>query len=219
MIQGMLTLYGRKNSFNVQKVLWLVGELGVSHANIEKGGRFGGLDTPEFLAMNPHGKVPVLDDDGTIVWESHAILRYLAACYGAPAFWSNDPEVRSHVDRWVDWSATTLQPDFLNGVFWGFYRTPAAQRNVAAVEKAIARTGRHMELLDRHLADRRFIAGTSLSLADIAVGTNLFRYFNIDVARPHVPHVERYYTALQARAAYQHHVMIPFEDLYGRLTY
>jgi glutathione S-transferase len=215
----MLRIYGRRNSFNVQKVMWLVGELGLAHTHIDKGGDFGGLDTPEFLAMNPHGKIPVIDDDGTVVWESNSILRYLAACYGDRTLWSNDPEVRSHVDRWVDWSATALQPDFLNGIFWGWYRTPAPQRNNAAVEKAIARTARHIQLIDNHLADRRFMTGTAFSIADIAVGTNLYRYFNMDLARPHVPHVERYYSSLQSRAAYREHVMIPFDDLFGRMSF
>lgn len=215
----MLTVYGRKSSFNLQKVMWLVGELGIEHTHIELGGSFGGLDTPEFLAMNPHGRVPVIDDDGTVVWESHAILRYLAACYGNAQWWSNDPEVRSHVDRWVDWSATALQPDFLNGIFWGFYRTPEAQRNMPAVTAAIRRTARHMQLLDRHLADKLFMTGRTLSLADIAVGTNLYRYFNIEIERPDVPNVLRWYEALKGRPAYQQHVMIPFGELYGRLAY
>lgn len=215
----MLTIYGRKSSFNVQKVMWLVGELGLEHKHIELGGSFGGLDTPEFLGLNPHGRVPVIDDDETIVWESHAILRYLAACYGDRTMWSNDPEVRSHVDRWVDWSATTLQPDFLIGIFWGFYRTPEAQRNTAAIDKAIARTGQHMMLLDRHLADRQFMTGRNFSLADVAVGTNLYRYFNIEIARPSTPSVERWYKLLQERPAYREHVMIPFGELFGRLAY
>lgn len=215
----MLTIYGRKSSFNVQKVMWLVGELGIEHNHIELGGSFGGLDQPEFLTMNPHGRVPVIDDDGTIVWESHAILRYLAACYGDAQWWNNDPEMRSHVGRWVDWSATTLQPDFLSGVFWGFYRTPEAQRNMTAVNAAIARCARHMQLLDRHLANQPFMTGRTLSLADIAVGTNLYRYFNIDIARPDVANVGRWYAALQSRPAYRQHVMIPFGDLYGRLAY
>ena len=107
----MLTVWGRRSSFNLQKVMWLVGELGLEHRHIEAGGRFGDLDTPEFTAMNPHGRVPVIDDDGTIVWESHAILRYLAARHGR--FWSDDPGARSQVDRWMDWSQTALQPDFL----------------------------------------------------------------------------------------------------------
>jgi glutathione S-transferase len=120
----MLTVWGRRSSFNLQKVMWLVSELGIDHRHIQAGGQFGGLDTPEFRAMNPVGRVPVIDDNGTIVWESHAILRYLAARYGRAQFWSDDPAKRSQADRWMDWSQTALQPDFLVGAFWGFYRTP-----------------------------------------------------------------------------------------------
>src|SRR5215471_624243 len=87
----MLTVYGRKSSFNVQKVMWLAGELEIAHRHIERGGAFGGLDEPAFRAMNPHGRVPVIVDGETTVWESHAILRYLAARYGAGTFWSEDP--------------------------------------------------------------------------------------------------------------------------------
>lgn len=100
----MLTVWGRRSSFNLQKVMWLIGELGVEHRHIEVGGRFGGLDTPEFRAMNPHGRVPVIDDAGTVVWESHTILRYLAARYGGETFWSGDPAARSRFERWMDWS-------------------------------------------------------------------------------------------------------------------
>jgi glutathione S-transferase len=215
----MLTIYGRKSSFNVQKVMWLVGELGIAHRHIEMGGSFGGLDTAEFRAMNPHGRVPVVDDDGTVVWESHAILRYLAARYGTGVFWSDTPAERSQAEQWMDWVQCTLQPDFLSGVFWGFYRTPAEQRNMQAVDEKVRRCGEHFRLLDGVLADRRFLLGDRLSLADIPAGTSLYRYFNIDIARPHVPHVERWYRTLQERAAYQAHVMVPFGDLYGRLAY
>ena len=132
----MLTVWGRRSSFNLQKVMWLVGELGIEHLHIEAGGRFVGLDTPEFRAINPHGRVPVIDDDGTIVWESHAILRYLAARYGRGSFWSDDAATRSLSDRWMDWAQTSLQPDFLLGVFWGFYRTPEPQRDLACHQGA-----------------------------------------------------------------------------------
>jgi len=98
----MLTVYGRKSSFNVQKVMWLAGELGIVHTHVELGGSHGGLGTAEFRAMNPHGRVPVVDDNGTIIWESHAILRYLAACYGRGRFWSDDAAQRSLCDRWMD---------------------------------------------------------------------------------------------------------------------
>jgi glutathione S-transferase len=215
----MLTIYGRKSSFNVQKVMWLVGELGLAHRHVERGGAFGGLDAPEFRAMNPHGRVPVIADGATVVWESHAILRYLAARYGAGSFWSDDPAARSQIDRWMDWAQTTLQPDFLTGVFWGFYRTPQAQRNMPAVEDKIRRCGAHFQLLDAILADRSFLLGERLSLADIPIGTHLYRYFGVDIARPPVPNVERWYRALQARPAYRAHVMVPFGDLYGKLEY
>jgi len=215
----MLTIFGRKSSFNVQKVMWLVGELGVEHRHIELGGSFGGVDTPEFRSMNPHGRVPVIDDNGTVVWESHAILRYVAARYGSGTLWNDDPAQRSLADRWMDWSQCTLQPDFLSGIFWGYYRTPAAQRNMSAVDDKIRRCAQHFQLLDAILADRRFLLGGELSLADIPAGTNLFRYFNIDIPRPNVPNVERWYRSLQERPAYRAHVMIPFGDLYGRLAY
>ena len=124
----MLKVWGRRSSFNVQKVMWLIGELELAHEHIDAGGAFGGLDTPDFLAMNPHGRIPVIRDDTATIWESHAILRYLAARHGAGRFWSDDPVVRAVVDGWMDWSHTALQPDFLVGVFWGFYRMPEEKR-------------------------------------------------------------------------------------------
>jgi|GEM_PF-2967830 len=135
----MPTIWGRRNSFNVQKVLWLADELGLAYEHVPAGGGFGGLDDADFRARNPHGRVPVIDDDGTVVWESHAILRYLAARHGGERWWPADPAARSLQDRWMDWSQASLQPDFLNGVFWGFYRTPPAQRDLPRVEAAIAR--------------------------------------------------------------------------------
>jgi glutathione S-transferase len=116
----MLKVWGRRSSFNVQKVMWLIGELGLAHEHVDAGGRFGGLDTPEFLTMNPHGRVPVIREGDAIVWESHAILRYLAARHGGENFWSGDPATRARIEGWMDWSQTSLQPDFLVGVFWDF---------------------------------------------------------------------------------------------------
>jgi glutathione S-transferase len=213
----MLTISGRRSSFNVQKVMWLVGELGLQHRHIEVGGEFGGLDAPEFMAMNPHGRVPVIDDNGTVVWESHAILRYLAARHGRGSFWSDDAATRSLSDRWMDWAQTSLQPDFLNGVFWGFYRTPDPQKNWPAIETRIKKCARHFELLDRMLVDRVYMLGDRLTLADIPIGTSLYRYFNLDIERPSVPNVERWYRRLQDRSPYRSHVMIPFDNLRGRL--
>jgi glutathione S-transferase len=181
--------------------MWLVGELGIEHRHIEAGGRFGGLDAPEFRAMNPHGRVPVIDDNGAIVWESHAVLRYLAACYGRGSFWSHDAATRSLSDRWMDWAQTSLQPD------------------LHAIKERINKSAKHFQLLDRWLADRAFMLGDQLTLADIPIGTHLYRYFNLDIERPSVPNVEAWYQRLQDRSAYRMHVMIPFDELRGRLEH
>jgi glutathione S-transferase len=215
----MLTVWGRRSSFNLQKVMWLVGELDLPHRHIPAGGDFGIKDTPEFLAMNPHGRVPVIDHDGIIVWESQTILRYLSAKCGEGRFWSDDPRERSLYERWMDWSQASLQPDFLNGVFWGFYRTPEAKRNLPAIASKIRACAQHFQLLDRILADRPFLCGDDLTLADIPAGTSLYRYFEIDIERPSVPNVEAWYRRLQERSAYREHVMVPFGELYGRLEY
>jgi glutathione S-transferase len=169
--------------------------------------------------MNPHGKVPVTDDGGVIVWESHAILRFLAARYGRGTFWHDDPAERSFSDRWMDWSHTTLQPDFLGGVFWGFYRTPEAQRDWPAIRSKVELCSQHFLMLDRQLADRNYMLGDALTLADIPIGTHLYRYFNIDIERPSMPNVEAWYRRLEARPAYRQHVAVPFQELYGRLDY
>lgn len=215
----MLTVWGRRSAFNVQKVLWLIDELGLDHKHIDAGGAAGGLDTPEFLARNPHGRIPVIDDDGTVVWESHTILRYLAARYAPDTLWSEDPALRSDSDRWIDWSQTTLQPTFLHGVFWGYFRTPAPKRNWPAIQKALDQCSASFRLLDHWLADRDYITGDAFSLADIPIGTCLFRYFELDIERPDVSNVEAWYARLQNRPAYRAHVMLSFEDLRGRLTY
>ena len=215
----MLTVYGRKSAFNLQKVMWLIGELGLAHEHVELGGAFGGLDDPDFRALNPHGRVPVVVDDGFPIWESHSILRYLAARYGGSVLWSDDPAERSLAERWMDWSQTTLQPDFLNGVFWGFYRTPEGQRDMAAVTDKMERTAQHLTHLDSVLADRRYLLGETLSLADIPAGTCLYRYYNLPIERPELPNVERWYASLTERPAYREHVMVPFDEIYGRLDF
>ena len=165
------------------------------------------------------GRVPVIVDGETTVWESHAILRYLAARYGAGRFWSDDPAARSQWERWMDWAQASLQPDFLTGVFWGFYRTPAAQRDMRAVEDKIRHCTRHFQLLNTILAEGAFLLGDRLPLADIPAGTHLYRYFGLDIARPRVPNAERWYRTLAERPAYRAHVMVPFGDLFGRLEY
>jgi len=214
----MLKVWGRRNSFNVQKVMWLVGELGLKHEHINAGGSFGGLDTAEFRRMNPHGRIPVIDDDGIIVWESHSIVRYLSAKHGRGSFWLDDPAGRSLADRWMDWSLATLQRDFMD-LFWSYYRTPEPQRDKVKIRGLVTLCGEHFRLLDRQLANTRYLAGDSMTMADIPAGTSLYRYFKLEIQRPEVPNVLAWYKRLQDRAPYQRHVMIPFDDLRGRLEY
>lgn len=213
-----IILWGRRSAFNVQKILWALGELDLAFEHRDAGGSAGGLDTPEFLAMNPHGRIPLLGDGTTRIWESHAILRYLGARYGEGAFWPEPPAERSVADRWMDWSQTSWQPAFMR-VFWGWYRTPETQRDDTRTAAATAECERHLELLNRELAARPFLAGMDFSLADIPAGTALYRWFEmgLEVARP--PNMMAWYQRLCERPAYQEHVMVPFDELRGRLDF
>jgi len=215
---AMLKVWGRRSAFNVQKTMWLIGELGLPHQHIDVGGMFGGLDDPAFLAMNPHGRIPVIDHDGLVIWESHAIIRYLAARCGAGTLWPPDAADRSFADRWMDWSATTLQRDFMD-LFWGYYRTPDDRRNWPRLRQLIDSCARHYGLLDRHLAQQPYLAGDRFNMADVPAGTTLYRYFGLDLDRPPLPNVEAWYRRLTARPAYREHVMVPFAELRGRLEY
>lgn len=214
----MLKLWGRANSFNVQKVLWLLGELGAPFEHIPAGGPFGRLDQPGFAALNPHRRVPVLEDDGVAVWESHAILRHLAERFGGARWWP-DVAARAGILPWMDWHAASFQVPFGAGLMWGFYRTPPAQRDLAAIARAEAECAQRLQFLDGWLADRAFLAGEALTLGDIPLGACLFRYFEMGIETPDVPNVRAWYARLQGRPAYQAHVMQPFEELKGRLDF
>ena len=214
----MLKVWGRRNSINVQKVMWAIGELGLEHEHIPAGGTFGGLDTEEFGALNPNRRVPVIDDGGVIVWESHAIVRYLAAKYGAGTLWPADAGSRARADMWMDWTLADLQPAFI-GVFWNLYRTPENKRNWDLIRKGVASSATLFRLLDRHLEGKAFLAGDTLTMGDIPAGAQLYRYFELEIDRPSLPNVEAWYTRLQQRAAYRAHIMVAFDDLKGRQAF
>lgn len=213
-----LTLWGRLSSCNVQKAVWLLEELALPYAHIPAGGEFGGLDDPAYLAMNPHGRVPTLKDGGVVVWESEAILRYLAARYGAPAFWSEDPAERAAVDQWLAWTAAALYRDWID-LFWRLVRTPPQEQDPVFIEALRSRTAERYTFLDGQLSGRPYLAGDSLSLADIAAGMTLYRWFEMPIERPALAHVEAWYERLRARPAYRKAVCLPFDDLRGKLTY
>jgi glutathione S-transferase len=214
----MLKVWGRRSSANVQKVMWLIGELQLPHEHVPAGGPYGVVNEPRFRALNPNGLVPVIEDDGLTMWESNAILRYLAAKYGQGKFWSDDPRERAPIDQWTDWAATTFQPDLI-GLFVNYWRTPEIQRNPNVIRNFQQRSEKNLRLLDAELAKRKFVAGDKLSVADIACGVHLYRYYTMGTEYPRLPNIEAWYSRLQERPAYREHVMISYEELRGRLTF
>jgi glutathione S-transferase len=212
----LLKLCGRRSSINVQKVLWTLAELGLPFEQIDVGGPFGGLDTAEFRARNPHGRIPVIDDDGPIIWESNAIVRYLAASYSAGALWPQSPAERAVADQWMDWCAIGLPfMDF----FWSWYRTPESQRDAARNAALLAATHQAFAALNARLGGRPFLAGDHLTMGDIPAGTMLYRYFTLEITRPHLPRLETWYRTLCERPAYRDGVMLPYDELRGRLAF
>ena len=158
--------------------------------------------------MNPNRKVPTVRDGDTVLWESNAIVRYLAAQYGKGGLWDEDPGRRSLADRWMDWMVTSLLAD-LGIVFWQTVRTPAEKRDMAAVAAAATRLGPVWQILDDHLGSRRFVAGDALTMGDIPVGCAFYRYASLDIDRPSLPNLQLWYQNLKSRDAYRRHVMIP----------
>ena len=209
----MLKVWGRKTSINVQKVMWTVAELELPHERIDVGGPFGGLDTPEFGKLNPNRLVPVLEDDGFVLWESNVIVRYLVATHGRGRLGASDERQRALADQWMEWANTTLYTDIIPTIFLGLIRTPAQERDVAALEKAAKRAGERLAILDAQLDGRSYILGDQLTAADIGCGSLMYRYFTLDIPRPRLPNVEAWYQRLTERKAYQDHVMIDYQAM------
>lgn len=204
----MLKIWGRPNSVNVQKVMWCVTELGLDHERIDAGMRFGVNDQDWYLAMNPNGLIPTIDDDGVVLWESNAIVRYLAAKYGAGTLCPDSAAERATADQWMDWQATTLGVP-MGPVFMGLIRTPPEQRDQNAIDAAAVDCGRLFGLLDRHLDGRDYMLGDALTMADIPVGAMTYRWYGLDVPHADLPKLRAWYDRLVARPAFQNHVMIP----------
>jgi glutathione S-transferase len=212
-----MKLYARRTSSNSQKVLWFLAELGVDYEFVAAGGDAGGLRTPEYLAMNPNGAVPTLLHGDFAVWESHAILRYLAAGCAPERFWSSDPRARSWIERWMDWSQSQFDSAFME-LFWGYWRMPEADRDPAANERQVKRCRRYLKVMDEALTGKTYLVDDQLSLADIAPGALMYRYVNLDITEELPVNVARWYAALSERVPFQTHIMLPFDELKGRLA-
>ncbi len=209
----MLKIWGRRTSVNVQKVMFAVGELGLEHQRFDYGGQFGGLDTPEYGMLNPNRLVPTIDDGGFVLWESNAIVRHLAQRYGRGSLSPADELTFAKADSWMDWSLTSIYGDIIATCFLQLIRTPIRDRDVKGVEAAAKRAGDRLRILDAQLKGRHYIMGENPTTADVAIGTLMYRYFNLPITRPELPNVEAWYGRLTKRPAYQAHVMVDFQSM------
>ena len=196
----MLRILGRLSSVNVQKVVWCAEEIGVPYERTDVGGKFGGNDTPEYLAKNPNGLVPTIEEDGFVLYESNAIVRYLAARHAAGRLWPEDLRRRADIDRWMEWQSTAYTPAMW-GAFWQLVRTPEEKRDAALVESSRQKSEKLSGILDAHLASRRFITGDEFTPADIVVGCAAHRWLNLPLGRESRPNLERWYAQMKARPA------------------
>jgi len=208
----MITVHGRATSSNVQLVMWTVGELGLEHRRLDVGGSFGGTDTPEYRAMNPNGLVPVLQDGDVTLFESVAIMRYLAARYGKEDFWPKDPVKRASLDQWAEWGKVTFSPAVLN-IFIQLVRMREADRKPAAIAGAAMEVGRLAKILDDRLGEGPYLDGAAFTFADIAVGALLYRYMTLPFEKAEAPRLDAYYKRLTQRPAFARHVMVSYESL------
>ncbi len=194
--------------------MWCVGELGLEYQRHDLGHRFGGLDSDAFQALNPNQTIPVLQDgDDPPLWETGAILRYLAAQYGEDAFWPSEPTRRAQIDKWAEWAKLNVAMAFTVPVFWQVVRTAAEHQDEFKIRHAISNLETKLEIANTQLADTYYLADNAFTLADIQLGHILYRYYDIQIDRASLPHLRRYYDALTQRPAFQRHVMIDYDEL------
>ncbi len=206
----MLKVWGRVNSINVQKVLWALAELRVPYERVDAGMAFGVVNEAFYKRMNPNSRVPTIEDDGFVLWESNAIVRYLAAKYGAGTLEPGDARARARANSWMDWQLTVAHPP-LTPVFWGLVRTPPEKRDHAAIEAGKVKTIAAMKILDAQVAKTAFVAGDTLSMGDIPVALMAYRFRRLVPERPPLDHLERWFAAIEQRPAFKEHVLaIPF---------
>jgi len=202
----MLKIWGRKNSNNVRKALWCAEEAGVPYEAIDAGGAFGLVNEPAYRAMNPNGLVPLIEDDGLVLWESNAIVRYLAAQYADGQLYATDPKQRAQADKWMDWTTSTFAAPFRD-LFWGIVRTPPEQRDQEVIAAALTRCGELLATVDQALARQSYLSGDSFGMGDIPLGCFIYAWFAMPIERPQLPHLQAWYQRLQERPAYRAVVM------------
>ena len=205
-----MKIWGRHTSINVQKVLWTSTEVGIVPERIDVGGEFGGLDSPEYRRLNPNGRIPVIEDEGFVLWESNTIVRYLAATRSGGGLCPVSHRERADAERWMDWQLCHVLPGMVT-LFFGLVRTEPGKRDMQAIAEARQRTEESWRLLDRHLAGRRYVTGDAFTMGDIPLGAFAYRWLALPIERPALANLEAWYGRLCERAAYRTHVMLPLK--------
>jgi len=196
--------------------MWCIEELGLSYERIDAGFKYGVTDTEDYLAMNPNGTVPTIKDgEQQPLWESSAILRYLAGQYGNDSFWPNDPASRSKIDQWAEWAKINIALNFTSPIFWQVVRTPKNQQNPEAIHHAVVKFESAMAIANQQLEKQPYLAGQSFTLADIQFGHVLYRYFDIPIKRAIFDNIARYYQLIAERPAFKAHVAVSYQELYN----
>lgn len=210
----MITVWGRKNSSNVQTVLWCLNELNLPYERIDAGFTYGVVDTEAYIKMNPNRTVPTIQDgDNPPLYESCAICRYLANTYAGESFWPSDPSERAQVDMWAEWSKLNVANLFSVPLFWPIVRLDPAKQNAEQLEKSLESLSEKLDIADERLSRSRYLATDELTLADIVFGHLLFRYYDIELNRRDHKHIREYYDRLTQRKAYQETVMVSYDEL------
>ena len=203
---ALLRIWGRRGSSSVQKVMWALAELGVEHERIDAGHGFGIIDTPDYRARNPNGTIPTLEEpDGFTLWESNAIVRYLAARYGEGTLSPDDPRQNARANSWMDWASITFEPALstlwirlvLNG------SPPSTLSNERLIEKVVHR----LDLFAEALPPDGHLLGDHLSMGDIPIGQLISRWFKLPIDHPRLPRIQSYFDLLATRPAYRDHVI------------
>ncbi len=201
----MLEVLGRTSSINVRKVLWTCDELGLPYGREDWGIGFRSTQVPEFLARNPNGLVPVIVDDGFVLWESNTICRYLAARHGRVDLLPADARGRARVEQWMDWQAGELNNAW-RYAFMALVRHSPAHRDAAAIDASRDSWNRHMQILEAQLVRAgAYATGAAFTLADIVLGLAVHRWLMTPIARPQLPAVAAYVERLRERPAFLQH--------------
>ncbi|NIO08500.1 MAG: glutathione S-transferase [Deltaproteobacteria bacterium] len=204
----MLRVWGRRDSSNVQKVVWCCDEMGVPFERIDIGGAFGKNREKPYLDLNPNGQVPTIEDEGFVLWESNSILRYLNEKHGEGKLLPATIEGRANANRWMDWQLAAMNP-FMVTIFQGLVRKSESDRDLSAIEMARQSAAEKWKIVDEYLEHSTYLGGDTFSMGDIPLGVWAYRWFNLSIERPPLPRVEQWYQRLCERPAYKKNIMIP----------